>query len=134
MNEDSIKIEIPLSTAKELAKFTETYAPLVKIVAKACFDVLYDNKIVIDDEENKSMQLVDELRERACPAGEPWTGDDPTSDHGHTDCFLHNKAADELERLTKLINEWVDVQPGRTKSDMDRRISIAYDLRKAVGR
>jgi len=51
MNEDSIKIEIPLSTAKELSKFTETYAPLVKVVAKACFHALYDNKIVVDDAE-----------------------------------------------------------------------------------
>jgi hypothetical protein len=49
MNEDSIKIEIPLSIARELSKFTDTYAPLVKAVAKACFDALYDNKIVVDD-------------------------------------------------------------------------------------
>lgn len=38
------------------------------------------------------------------------------------------------QQLTQLVTEWVDVQPGRTKTDMDRRISIAYDLRKAVGR
>ena len=29
--------------------------------------------------------LPDRLRERSCPAGEPWTGDDPASNHGHTD-------------------------------------------------
>jgi hypothetical protein len=49
MNEETIKIEIPLSTAKELSKFTETYAPLVRVVAKACFHALYDNKIIVDD-------------------------------------------------------------------------------------
>lgn len=43
--------------------------------------------------------LVSELRARACPAGKPWTGDDPKSDHGHTDCWLHHQAADEIERL-----------------------------------
>jgi hypothetical protein len=58
---------------------------------------------------------------------------------GHS--LLYGQVADEIEqlcseieRLRSLINEWVDVQPGRTKTDMDRRISIAYDLRKAVGR
>jgi hypothetical protein len=39
------------------------------------------------------------LRERACQAGEPWTGDVPEEDHGHTDCWLHHQSADEIERL-----------------------------------
>lgn len=43
--------------------------------------------------------IVWQLRARACPAGEPWTGDNPKEDHGHTDCWLHHKAADEIERL-----------------------------------
>ena len=43
--------------------------------------------------------LVTELRNRACPAGLPWTGDHPQEDHGHTDCWLHHQAADEIERL-----------------------------------
>ena len=43
-----VQIEIPLSTAKELSKFTDTYAPLVKIVAQACFDVLYKFNITND--------------------------------------------------------------------------------------
>lgn len=61
------------------------------------------------------------------------------SQFGHS--LLYGQVADEIEQLCSeieqlrsLINEWVDVQPGRTKADMDRRISIAYDLRKAVGR
>lgn len=114
-------------------------------LAKAC------RKALEDLEEIETSSLVNQLRERACPAGEPWTGDYPEEDHGHTDCYLHNKSAREIERLQsevfkaekdrqklnsllKLVNEWVDVQPGRTKADMDRRISVAYDLRKAVGR
>lgn len=43
--------------------------------------------------------LVEMLRERACQAGEPWTGDAPEEDHGHTDCWLHHQSADEIERL-----------------------------------
>ena len=44
--------------------------------------------------------LAARLRLMACPAGEPWTADDPASDHGHTDCWLLHLAADELERLS----------------------------------
>jgi len=85
-------------------------------------------------QKSESMQLVDQLRERVCPAGKPWTDDDPKSDHGHTDCFLLNKAADEIERLTKLIAAWADAED---EADMIRGIDLytAYEaLRKAVGR
>jgi len=41
--------------------------------------------------------LPNRLRGLACPAGEPWTGDTPSGDHGHTDCWLIHQAADELE-------------------------------------
>lgn len=50
--------------------------------------------------------IVEQLRHRACPAGLPHTGDDPQSDHGHTDCWLHHQAADEIERLRRLVAEW----------------------------
>lgn len=43
--------------------------------------------------------IVELLRDRACPAGLPHTGDNPEEDHGHTDCWLHHLAADEIERL-----------------------------------
>jgi len=43
--------------------------------------------------------IVERLRDRACPAGLPHTGDNPRDDHGHTDCWLHHLAADEIERL-----------------------------------
>lgn len=33
-------------------------------------------------------QIIDHLLSIICPAGEPWTGDDPTSDHGHTHCMF----------------------------------------------
>lgn len=43
--------------------------------------------------------LPDQLRARACPAGEPHTGDHPERDHGHTDCWLLHRAADRIEEL-----------------------------------
>lgn len=45
------------------------------------------------------MNLPDQLRARACPAGESWTGDHPQEDHGHTDCWLYHQAANEIEKL-----------------------------------
>lgn len=39
------------------------------------------------------------LRELSCPAGEPWTGDNPAADHGHTSCYLNHLAANEIDRL-----------------------------------
>ena len=62
-------------------------------------------------------ELVAMLRNRACPAGEPWTGDNPEQDHGHTDCWLHHQSADEIERLSDLLAELIpymlqDVQWG----------------------
>jgi hypothetical protein len=44
--EQLIQIEIPLSAAKELSKYTDTYAPLIKIAAQSCFDALYKNNIL----------------------------------------------------------------------------------------
>lgn len=32
-------------------------------------------------------QIIEHLLSTICPAGEPHTGDDPTSDHGHTHCM-----------------------------------------------
>ena len=42
--------------------------------------------------------IVDRLRDRACPAHLPWTGDNEREDHGHTDCWLHHQAADQIDR------------------------------------
>ena len=42
-------------------------------------------------------ELAEAMRARACPAGLPHTGDDPASDHGHTDCWLFHLAADRLD-------------------------------------
>ena len=50
-------------------------------------------------EEYQYSDIVKMLRDRACPAGEPWTGDNPEEDHGHTDCWLMHQAAGEIERL-----------------------------------
>jgi hypothetical protein len=81
-----------------------------------------------------SDDIVKQLRERACPAGKPWTGDAPEEDHGHTDCWLHLQSAKEIERLRTLITEWADAED---EADMIRGIDLftAYEaLRKAVGR
>lgn len=59
--------------------------------------------------------LPERLRQRACPAGEPWTGMRPEDDHGHTDCLLFHLAADEIERLTRsceqLLQRVVELSP-----------------------
>jgi len=44
-------------------------------------------------------QLADELLQYICPAGEPWTGDDPTSDHGHTQCMWIGLASRRLREV-----------------------------------
>lgn len=57
-----------------------------------------------------SEDIVKRLRDRACPSGLPYTGDNPEEDHGHTDCWFHHQAADEIEywrseanKLAKLL-------------------------------
>lgn len=87
---------------------------------------------------DRSEFLVKQLRERACPAGEPWTGDNPEEDHGHTDCWLMHQAAlhiemceselsyihdcfaietteayAQIDRMLKLITEWADLEEAR---------------------
>lgn len=77
--------------------------------------------------------IVQQLRNRACPAGEPWTGDDPKSDHGHTDCWLMHQAADEIEDLRALITAWADADDDL--EDVDGVYHSAWlALRNAVGR
>ena len=53
-------------------------------------------------------ELVKQLRERACPAGKPWTGDAPEEDHGHTDCWLHHQSANKIEQLLNIIQNKKD--------------------------
>ena len=62
------------------------------------------------------MSLPEQLRARACDPEEPWVGDDPSSDHGHTDCWLFHQAANEIELLQK-------------KLDASRKISESYRIR-----
>jgi hypothetical protein len=47
--------------------------------------------------------ILDQLRERACPAGLPHTGDRPEEDHGHTDCWLHHQSIQVIENLMTQI-------------------------------
>ena len=80
-----------------------------------------------------SDDIIQQLRDRACPAGLPWTGENPKEDHGHTDCWLHNKSADEIERLHTLITAWVDADDD--PADIDGPYHAAWlALRRAVGR
>ena len=58
------------------------------------------------DRYTSPFTLVEMLRERACPSGLPHTGDNPKEDHGHTDCWLHHQAADEIEQLQLKIVEY----------------------------
>ncbi len=79
------------------------------------------------------MDIIQHLRDRACPAGLPHTGDNPEEDHGHTDCWLHHQAANEIERLRSLINEWADADDD--PEDVDGVYHAAWlNLRKAVRR
>ena len=50
-----------------------------------------------------SQKLIDELRKNACPAGKPWTGNNPKADHGHTNCLLFHQAADAIEELMTAV-------------------------------
>ena len=78
------------------------------------------------------MDIVEQLRDRACPAGLPHTGENPAEDHGHTDCWLHHRAADEIERLRGLIIAWCDATD---MAGAQGAQGVQIDaLRKAVGR
>ena len=84
--------------------------------------------------EQSNADIVTALRQRACPAGLPWTADNPQDDHGHTDCWLQHQAANEIERLrrwkaeaTEILARWDSVadtieigpnQLGLHKSDL----------------
>lgn len=53
--------------------------------------------------------LVDELRSRICPRGEPWTGPKDSTDkwyfdHGHTDCYQIGWMALRLEQLQARVD------------------------------
>lgn len=116
------------------------------------------NQAPIESTSEDSAALVKELRGRACPAGLDYTGNNPEDDHGHTDCYLHHKAADyiekfefelnyihdhftielteayaEIHRLEKLITAWADADDD--PEDFDGPYHAAWlALRKAVGR
>lgn len=79
--------------------------------------------------KSNSNDIVNLLRMRACPP----EGDYIESDHGHSDCYLEREAADEIERLRLLINEWVDADDDDEAPD-----GVYYAawlaLRRSVGR
>lgn len=55
------------------------------------------------------INLVRSMRERSCKAGQSWTGLDSDSYHGHTDCDLYRRAANEIERLVRMSEEMMKV-------------------------
>ena len=89
------------------------------------------------NQHDHANELVKQLRERACPAGKPWTGDVPEEDHGHTDCWLHLQSAREIERLHLLISEWADTSDAdneawQTNPPIVDRDATYAAMRKAI--
>jgi hypothetical protein len=68
--------------------------------------------------------LPQRLRERSCPAGEPWTGDHPEEEHGHTDCWYHHLAATEIERLRAELSE--AARTGYRHASQEKGYTIEY--------
>ena len=51
------------------------------------------------------------LLSSTCPAGLPYTGNDPATDHGHTDCLFAHTAAAQLDRIAAALGDvpdWID--------------------------
>ena len=93
--------------------------------------------------------IVERLKARTCPAGEPWTADDPSTDHGHTDytplgvragtnacrlgdCWLYWLATNEIERLRAdlaaeraLANQLADALSDETRNGPLRAGGVA---------
>lgn len=47
-------------------------------------------------DQYSNAELADKLLDYICPAGEPWTGDTPWEDHGHTKCMWIGMAIKRL--------------------------------------
>ena len=91
--------------------------------------------------EQSNADIVTALRQRACPAGLPWTADNPQDDHGHTDCWLQHQAANEIERLrrwkaeaAKVLARWDDVADlvptGANQLGLHKYDIVANELRR----
>lgn len=48
VDNEKISIDIPLYVAKEISEWKDCYAPLIREVAKSCYDAMYINKITKD--------------------------------------------------------------------------------------
>lgn len=66
-------------------------------------------------------RLPELLRGRTCPAGLPHTGDHPERDHGHTNCWLMQLAATEIERLRAEVRPRVDAD---TRAEAETAIRL----------
>jgi len=67
-------------------------------------------------------ELIERLKERACPAGLSYTADKPWSDHGHTDCWLHWQAADALAEAEARIEAAAIEIEATHRPDADGRL------------
>ena len=47
-------------------------------------------------------ELIELALEQTCPAGEPWTGDSPEEEHGHTSCWMIHLL---IEKIVELDSE-----------------------------
>lgn len=120
------------------ATFTEAANEIEQLRNNKSYRADFHDLAQVPDQNYKNQndhadELVGMLRDRACPTGLPHTGNDPKEDHGHTDCWLHHQAADEIERLRALITAWVDADDD--PEDVEGLYHAAWlALRRAVGR
>ena len=78
----------------------------------------------------RSEELVVLLRERCCQAGEPWTGDNPDEDHGHTDCHLMRLAANQLELWQQIAKQFESLSLRLQSSLEDGMMNIQLSRKK----
>lgn len=65
---------------------------------------------------------------RTCPAGEPWTGDHPEDDHGHTDCFVIHELVKTIRDLQAQNAEFAELLMGSYVSVHESVVSRVDEL------
>lgn len=80
-----------------------------------------------DDMEIGNVRIAEALLDYICPAGQPHTGDDPTADHGHTQCFWIGLAIQRLRECQKHSRDDRGIQSPTAPTTEERRISLPGD-------
>lgn len=102
-NASSGDIVIDLIHATKSPALPPDLTTLLRNAATEIATLRAQTRIVPTQSEHDGHDITTLLRNRACKAGLPWTGDHPEQDHGHTECWLHHKAANEIDRLRDTI-------------------------------